>query len=147
MEILREYKQEKYHTVNYELREEFILHEAEAIDQMDELMAESAIEEDCVLYRGTDFRSLDIYEDEDWTGETISDLAYMSTSRDRNVAEKFAARGLLLEIHVPAGTRGVEPEEILFSNEKEVVLDRELEMIVIEDNLNEDNRILKVEVV
>lgn len=147
MEILREYKQEKYFEINQELREEFILREAEAIDAIDELMAESALEEDCILYRGSDFRSLDIYEDADWTGETISDLAYMSTSRDSDVAEKFAARGLLLEIHVPAGTHGVEPEEILFSDEKEVILDRELKMLVIDDNQDEDIRILKVKIV
>jgi hypothetical protein len=142
-QTLREYKTEKYFEINEALRNGDVTPEAEEIDEM---MVE--LSGDQVLFRGTDFYSMELDEDEDYTGEIITDLAFVSTTKKRELAAgKYAARGLLLEIQAPAGTRGIEMDEILFENEAEVLLDRGLEFEVVEDNCNLDNRTMKVRVI
>jgi len=141
-EALREYKTEGYEKINEALRNDYIADEVEVLDS-----AMSHLTEAAVLYRGTDFYSMDMDEDEDYTGEIVTDLAYMSTTRKRNLAAGKFYRGLLLEIEVPAGILAVEPDEILFENEAEVILARGLELEVINDNCDYDQRVMKVRVV
>jgi len=143
-QTLTEYKTEKYFDINEALRNDDFTDEVEVID---DIMSKSVIDEGVVLYRGTSLYAMDLDEDEDYTGEIITDRAFMSTTAKKHLAARKFYRGLLLIIEAPAGTHAAEPEEILFENEDEVILDRDLELEVIEDNCDEDERVMRVRVI
>lgn len=144
IQAIREYKLEGYCDINDALRNEDTV---DAVELLDSAMAKSVLAEASTVYRGTDFESMWLDEDEDYTGQVISDLAFVSTTRKQALAASKFYRGLLLEIELPAGTHAIVPDEILPESEAEIILDRGLTFEVIADNCDEDNRVMRVRVV
>lgn len=97
-------------------------------DAIDEAMDKSLVPENMVVYRGISNQTAQRLLA---SGETFTDLGYVSTSLTPFDAELFAFEKdapAVLEIFVPKGTKGIymEPFSTLDDSEEEVLLDRGL---------------------
>lgn len=92
----------------------------QTVAELDSAMAKSVIPEDVILYRG--LRDVSFA-----AGDVFVDPAYLSTTLDREIAEKsfaYGEGGKVLEIEVPAGSRGVYASGVAGGAEQEVTLPR-----------------------
>lgn len=120
------------------------------VDAIDEAMAGSQLRESVVVYRGV--RSADAVFGEASAGRNLAGMewaerSYVSTSSSRQMASRFARRGVVMRVHVPRGVRGVELSGPQY--ESELMLERGLRMRVVADSGPGSGppRLLDVEVV
>lgn len=113
----------------------------------DRVMAESPMPEELLVYRGMPNGEKLFGPHAEWgdlTGRVVSDPGYVSTSTDREMANRFVSEGaaqkfggvvppdaVLMRLIVPKGTGGV---GIPTRNEKEILLERGLSFRVVADN-------------
>ena len=116
----------------------------EKIKNMDSAIAKYNLEDDIIVYRGTDRK---YYEDLN-EGDIIQEKVYYSTSLSQEVAEQFVidrknpSEGILVEIKVPKGSNVLyignnaafesEQEMLIARNTKYKVLEIERDRIILE---------------
>lgn len=110
-EGMQQYKSDDFYTLNDELRmadySEIRLN-SDPDQYVDELIessiAKTSLPESVIVYRGAD---LDTFEDdEDLTGSTITDNAFVSTSMASAIAESHSG-GVMVEIRLPKDTKAI----------------------------------------
>lgn len=97
------------------------------ITNLDEAIHGSTMKEDAVVYRGLSAARADKLGE--MIGEDYKDAAFVSTSKNPDIALGFSAEGednIVLAITVPAGNNALDmtSEKSTFSHEKEVLLPR-----------------------
>ena len=111
----------------------------EVVELVDDGMTE--ITEDVLLFRGTDT----LFNDQGWPmssvfeGDTVWENGFMPANVGRVPPEEFQSKAYQLTIEVPAGTRGIWLPDVAstYVTDKEVLLERGLEMVVREATLDE----------
>jgi hypothetical protein len=93
------------------------------------IAAQKALTEDVVVWRGM---GLSQHALDTWDGREVTDPAYLSTAPLPEQAEMFARKGkddtgegLLVEIIVPAGSRGISPHFAMLDDPEEYGLDED----------------------
>jgi hypothetical protein len=104
----------------------------EISESVSKSISKSEIKQDIVAYRGIKpsgevanfFKGLKV-------GDEYSDSAFISTSIDKSVADKFSEGGVNLKILIPKGSKGLPMQNVgsetskdVYSNEYEVLLDK-----------------------
>lgn len=156
-QAVKDYTGSYYATVNAALRsnnlpEYDVTKFKETTRKMDEFFERetSRLEEDVIVYRGLRDRSLgERIASTEAVGKVFQDDGFWSTSVDREVAERFGGRRVLVKILVPKGTPAAMADP--YSNhvgEREIVLARGTQLRVIGSEQDERNQtIIKAVVV
>jgi hypothetical protein len=122
MDALDKYTQSWHGQINRELRggaPATVEGAGQVVSALDALAAKQPLTEAKVLYRGVGqgnpVASLDVAELRKLRGTVIGEQGFMSTSIDPKTAVKFtsSATPLVLEVHVPAGTRAIDVVKVL----------------------------------
>jgi hypothetical protein len=95
------------------------------VKDLDKSLAKSPLKEATVVYRGVkDLKSLGL-DEHNLAGAVIKDRAYMSTSLNRKVAEKYAEKGAVIRIVAPKGAKGASMSKVSrYDKENEVLFAR-----------------------
>lgn len=107
---------------------------ADAQPVLDDMMNKSRLGQSVQVWRGTKNAPQD-FIDKLKPGHTFSDRGYVSTSTEKSTAKSFAGgSGLLFDIEVPAGSRGIVPARwtTRFFDEFELTLPRDSKFEVLE---------------
>lgn len=107
---------------------------ADAQPVLDDMMNKSRLGQSVQVWRGTKNAPQD-FIDKLKPGHTFSDRGYVSTSTEKSTAKSFAGdSGLLFDIEVPAGSRGIVPTRwtTRFFDEFELTLPRDSKFEVLE---------------
>jgi phage-related protein (TIGR01555 family) len=147
---IRSYTEGDYADINRRLREEGEL--TEKGKEVERILADSSLAEDTTVYRGIGGEAAQtIRESNPKPGDVIRDAGFMSTARDREVAESNARRGraygdgIVLEIHAKAGARARDiADASAFGGEREILFQRSTAMRV--RRWNARTGVLEVEV-
>jgi hypothetical protein len=152
---LRDYESSFYVAINGQLRRDEVEPlVARRVARIDEAMGASRLATDVHVWRGITNadRLFGNRLDGDMTGLTWRELAYTSTTADRDVAAWFTYPGagerpVLMRIRVPEGTGAVRISEL--GDQAEILLSRGLTMRVVADRGEspQGHRLLEVEVV
>lgn len=113
----------------------------------DDLMNQSELDKPIVVYRGLSSLESVLGSEDNATGKTFTDKAFVSTTSNPRVATDFG--NTQLRIKVPQGTKALRLGDTDKTNKKEdeILLDRGLEFKVTKDQKIGDQRVLDVEVV
>jgi len=103
---LEMYKGDGYYDINDDLREAgYSEAYSDDVERIDAALERSSLPEPVTVYRGIDVEMLDDY-DEDLTGSTWTDDAFVSTALYKGVAEQRST-GATIEIRLPKGAQAL----------------------------------------
>jgi len=155
-EAIKAYKGEMFTEVNDDLRMagssgqmiEVDGKEVYLDETIDAVMKKTKMPESVVTYRGVGY---DVFEDDDdLTGDTITDQAFVSASLNKRMAERFSD-GAVLEIRVPKGAQALWMEKqwrLSLGSESELLLPRNSKFKVLSDTgVESDTREMVLELV
>ena len=150
-EAARRYSGSAYSKINLALRfEEPADRETLAtIKHLDAALAKSSTSRKLIIYRGVDADYAAVLERRGLRiGDSIIDAGFLSASTREDVARQFLGwegGGMLLKIHLPAGSNALEMQPYSeHPEEHEILLARDVELRVIGYDANSDELELEV---
>lgn len=104
-----------------------------SVKRIDQAIAKSSLHDGTVLYRGMNREAAKqlFPNGEIKAGSTISDKAFVSTSRSEDIGRMLSGGGVMLKIESGKGAKGLDMDQFSRNkHEKEVLLPRDSKMIV-----------------
>ena len=112
---------------------------------LDAALEKNTLAEKTTVYRGIDEEFMP-GADEIKPGETFTEYGYMSTTRDKSVAEQYpvgGGAGTILEIELPAGAHAVDLNQYDTGDDDEILLPRNTKLKILKVEKSGKTKIIK----